>query len=526
MRDEQRFDHIVVGAGSAGCAVAGRLSEDPACSVLLLEAGGHDTRPEIHRVDLDSLFALWTAPWSAELDWGYSTEPEPQLDGRRIPVARGKVLGGCSAVNALMWVRGNRRDYDRWSDLGCKGWSYDEVLPHFRNAEAYPGGDAALRGRTGPISVRDHARPTPVAEAFVEAARQLGFAVPESGHADYNGQVQEGFGFLYQATRTAMGERCSAATGYLRPAARRPNLTVLTGAQATRVLIRRGRAEGVRYLRDGRTHTAWADGEVVVSAGAFESPKLLMLSGVGPAPQLARHGIPCVRDLPGVGENLQDHLFVPLCHQSRREHPAAELVSEAGLFTRSRHAAEDGSPDLQFAFGTAKFLPADAAPELAAGPGFTLAPVLLTPRSRGAVTLAGTDPLAPARVEARYLSAAPDRDILVEGLELARELAHQPAFDDFRGPELAPGPAASDTDALAAYVAANATTLWHPAGTCRMGTGSDAVVDEQLRVHGIEDLRVADASVMPTVVAGNTHAPSVMIGEKAAALLRHHRTPA
>ncbi|MFK0078334.1 MULTISPECIES: GMC family oxidoreductase [Streptomyces] len=516
------YDYVVVGAGSAGCAVASRLTEDPDIHVLLLEAGGWDERPEIHRTDAASLLALLTSEWSSTIDWGYATEPEAALDGRRIPVARGKVAGGCSSVNALMWVRGSRHDYDGWAAAGNPGWSHADVLPAFRRAEDYDRGGDALRGKGGPVRVRDHTDPTPIAQAFVAATRHLGFDAPGD---DYNGERQDGYGFLYQTTRTDDGARASTATAYLRPALDRPNLTVAMGAQATRLLLDGTRVTGVEYVQEGRRQRAWADEEVVVSAGAFETPKLLMLSGIGPAAHLRAHGIAVVQHLPGVGGNLQDHLFVPVCYQSREEHPEGAMLSEAGLFTHTRGGAEDRAPDLQFTFGPVKFLAPDAPAGQAAGPGFTFAPIALLPESRGRVRLRSTDPAAPAVVQAGYLTAAADLDVLVHGVLLARELAHTTAFDRLRGEELGPGPDVHDPRELRAYVAARATTLWHPAGTCRMGTEADAVTDHELRVHGVAGLRVADASVMPTIVAGNTHAPSVMIGERAAELIRdsHHR---
>ncbi|MFJ8489528.1 GMC family oxidoreductase [Streptomyces sp. NPDC094038] len=516
----QGADYVVVGAGSAGCAVAARLSADPSVTVILLEAGGPDERPEIHHADAASVLSLLTADWRGEIDWGYETEPEAGMDGRRIPVARGKVLGGCSSVNALMWVRGSRHDYDRWVTEGATGWSYDDVLPYFRRAESYSGGGSELRGAEGPVRVRQLDRPSPLASAFVAAAGELGHDA--AGDGDYNGARQDGFGFLYQTNRDDAGGRCSAADAYLRPALDRPNLTVLTGARTTRLLLDTGhdgaRVTGVEYVRGGDAPARIrADREVIVSAGAFESPKLLMLSGIGPADHLRAHGIHCVRDLPGVGAGLQDHLFTPVCYQSLQEHPSGALLSEAGLFTHTPVADQDGPPDLQFTFGPVKFLPAGAPADQWEGPGLTFAPIAVLPHSRGRVRLRDADPESNAVISAGYLTSAADLDVLVYGVELARELAATRALDAFRGDELGPGKDVTTPAELRAYVAANATTLWHPAGTCRMGSGPDAVTDPELRVHGIEGLRVADASVMPSIVAGNTHAPSVMIGERAAA---------
>ncbi len=515
-RPAQSADYVVVGAGSAGAVLAARLSEEPGRTVLLLEAGGWDDRPEIHRVDAAAAFALLGSEWSQEIDWGYRTEPGAGVADRAIPVARGKVVGGCSSVNALMWVRGNRADYDAWAAAGNPGWSYDELLPYFRRSEAYDGGASELRGALGPIGVTRHHSPTPLARAFVAAAAELG---QQAADTDYNGEVQDGYGFLYQTTQTRTGRRSSTATGYLHPSVNRTNLTVAVGARATRVLLSGDRAVGVEYVQDGELRRAEAGAEVILAAGAFESPKLLMLSGIGPADELRRHGIAPVRDLPGVGGNLQDHLFVPVCFQSAVEHPDGAMISEAGLFTRTGLQPEVDSPDLQFTFGPIKFLPPDAPAGQWEGPGFTFAPIGLLPHSRGRVSLRDGDPASRAVVRAGYLEDGRDLDVLVEGVGIARELARTRAFDDFRGDELSPGKEAQTTAEVRAYVRANATTLWHPVGTCRMGTDPDAVVDHRLRVHGVDGLRVADASVMPRIVAGNTNAPTIMIGEKAAALV-------
>ncbi|MBP0456305.1 GMC family oxidoreductase [Streptomyces montanisoli] len=537
-------DYVVVGAGSSGAVVASRLSADPSRTVVLLEAGDQDTRPELRRTDAASVIGLLTSDWSPRIDWGYATEAEPGLDGRVVPVARGKVLGGSSSVNALMWVRGHRDDYDRWSREGNTGWSFDEVLPYFRRAENYaqaPTGSVD-RGTRGPVRVRDLDDPSPVARSFVAATRELGFGAGAGASSgtegfDYNGAQQEGGGFFYQTTRTPDNERSSTASAYLAPVADRPNLRVEVRAQVTRLLFTGVRVTGVEYVQDGVRHTVGVEQEAIVSAGAFESPKLLMLSGVGPAAHLREHGLPVVRDLPGVGENLQDHPFVPLCHQALHEHPAGALLSEAGMFTHTAAgaaaagftgAAEPGrptSPDLQFTFGPIKFLPPTASAELWEGPGFTFAPILLHPASRGSVRLRGADPADTAVVRANYLQRQVDVEVLAEGLTLARELAARTAFDGIRGPELAPGKAVTGRKELRAFIRANTSTLWHPVGTCRMGDDPMAVVDAELRVHGIDGLRIADASIMPHIVSGNTNAACVMIGEKAADLIAHTPSP-
>ncbi|WP_035847897.1 GMC family oxidoreductase [Kitasatospora azatica] len=511
MASEENFDYIVVGAGSAGCVVARRLLDRLDCRVLLLEAGGSDDRASVHATDLGSMTSMWGPE---DVSWPYRTAPQPGLDGRRIDLTQGKIIGGGSSINAMMYVRGNRHDFDHWAELGNPGWSYQDVLPYFRRAERYAGKPSQYRGTDGPLSVIDYENPSAVSQAFVAGAAELGHDVEH----DYNGERQEGGGFFYQSTRTPDNQRASTAAGYLDPVLDDPRLTVLTGALVSRVLVADGRATGVEFRQDGQTRTARADAEVILTAGALASPKLLLLSGIGPEEELRRHGVPLVHELAGVGRNLQDHLLFGVGYESLQDLPFPQLLAEAGLFARSREreGITGGGPDLQFFFGPVQFIADQYKTE---GPGFTFAPILAQPRSRGFVHLSSADPAALPVVDPHYLTAEADVQVLVRGLALSREIVHTSAFDPFRGRELAPGPEAVDPAELAGYVRQNASTVWHPVGTCRMGHGLDAVVDAALRVHGIERLRVADASIMPTITTGNTNAATIMIAEKAADLI-------
>lgn len=514
MASMELFDYVIIGAGSAGCVIANRLVGSTGARVLLLEAGGPDTLAAIHQEEVASTMSLWG---QAGLDWGYVTEPQAGLGGRCIPVARGKVWGGSSSINAMLHVRGNRRDFDHWSELGNEGWSYEEVLPCFKRSEDFAGGDARYRGAGGPLPVITHDRPTPVSECLFAAASGLGFTDRGRGF-DYNGKLQEGSPFYYQATKTRRHTRASTAVCFLEPLLGQPGFTLRSHAQVTRLLLRGTRVVGVEYLQGGQVIQVAAEQEVILCAGTYESPKLLMLSGIGPAQALAAHGLEAVVDLPGVGQDLQDHMILGVCYQSRQEPPhAPTLIAETGLFTRTRARPAQEPPDLQLKLGGLKFVSARYARE---GPGFTLAPVLIQPESRGHVALRSRDPLQPARVQPHYLRSAADMRVLLEGIELSRELVHTSAFADFRGEELAPGGGARSEAALREYIRDNASTLWHPVGTCRMGRDAMAVVDPQLRVHGVLGLRIADASVMPRIVSGNTNAACLMIGERAADLLK------
>lgn len=535
-RTGARFDHIVIGAGSAGAVAAARLSEDPGRRVLVLEAGGMDRHPGFRLPLLMGAFIK-----SGIYNWGYATEPEPHLAGRRIAWPRGRVIGGTSTLNGMVYIRGVPSDYDGWAQAGNPGWSWDDVLPFFRRAEGHETRRDALHSGEGPLTVGRARGRNPLVAAFIEAGRQAGHPVND----DFNGPTQEGFGRYDFTIRD--GRRCSTARAYLRPALARPNLTLHLRAQVTRVVVEKGRAVAVDYLHRGQPRRAWADREILLSGGAINSPHLLMLSGIGPADQLAGHGIPVLADLPGVGENLMDHFDCSIVHAARQPvslyrdlrldravlavlrgmafgtGPATIFPYEGGAFLKVEDRAAD--PDIQVHFmhgredtAALHLLPGDARPE--DKHGFTVRVSPCRPESRGWVRLASADPLAAPRMAANYLATEYDRRVTLAGLRAMREVIAQPAFDAFRGAELSPGPAVQDDAALLAWLARIGGTTFHPSGTCAMGTGPRAVVDARLRVRGIDGLRVADASIMPRIVSGNTNAACIMIGEKAADMIR------
>ncbi len=502
-----QYDYIVIGAGSAGCVVANRLTENSETTVLLLEAGNPDTKPEI-QIPRECINLL-----DSEVDWGYFSEPEPYLNSRKIFCPRGKGLGGSSSINFLLYTRGNPHNFDHWQALGNPGWSYLDVLPYFKKSENQQRGASEYHSVGGELSVTDIVSPTVASQRFVEAAVAMGYPY----NPDFNAMQQEGVG-PFQLTAKD-GKRHSAAAAFLLPILKRPNLTTTTGALVTRLLFKGTRTVGVEYLHEGTLHQARVNSEVILSAGAFDSPKLLMLSGIGDAEHLQAMGISVVVDLLNVGQNLQDHVLVPVPYEATQNlHPAitSNGIAEAGLFLHSEGNL-DVAPDLELIFGPILWAPPGYAHS---GSGFTGVVCLTRPQNIGSVSLRSPDPKDAPIIQMNYLQSQADVQKLVAGVKLLRQLFHSSAFDEFRGQEVAPGADVQSDEALVAYIREVCGTAYHPVGTCKMGTDPTAVVDPELRVHGVEGLRVVDASIMPTLISGHTNGPTIMIGEKAADLIK------
>jgi choline dehydrogenase len=528
MPDTEVCDYVVVGAGSAGCVLAARLTEDAGVRVVLLEAGPADDVDEVR------IPAAFYRLFKTERDWDHSTEEQKQLYDRRLYWPRGRMLGGCSSINAMIYIRGSRLDYDRWRDeYGCTGWGYADLLPYFRRAEDQARGPSPYHGVGGPLRVEDLPRMHELTEAFLDGAAVAGLPPND----DFNGPEQDGAG-RYQVTQKR-GRRWSVVDGYLRPALGRRNLTVHTDALATRVTVHNGRATGVVYRRHGKEAVVRAEREVVLAGGAVNSPQLLLLSGIGPAGQLREHGIGVVVDLPGVGGNLHDHPVVPVMWYSRgttdlhaaetplhllrwlatHRGPLTSNAAEAGAFLRSRPGLP--APDVQL--HVLPTLAENHGLDLPSGDGITIAPALVDVRSRGRLRLRSVDPRWRPAIDAGYYRDPADLDAMLAGVKVAQEIAASAPVAKFVSRARLPGPDARSDDDLREAVRTGTETLYHPVGSCAMGSGEEAVVDPQLRVRGIEALRVVDASVMPAVPRGNTNAPTIAIAERAADLLLGRR---
>lgn len=523
------FDYIIIGAGSAGCVLANRLSADPRNRVLLLEAGGRDWNPWIHVP-----VGYFKTMHNPATDWCYLTEPEPELNGRRLQWPRGKVLGGSSSINGLLYIRGQKEDYDHWRQLGNTGWSYDDVLPYFRKSEDQERGENEYHGADGPIAVSGVRIRSRLCDSIIEAAEEIGIRRNE----DFNGAIQEGAGYFQQTCRN--GVRCSTATGYLKPARGRQNLKIVTHAMVQRILFEDNKAVGVAWESGNRALEARSNREVILSAGAIGSPQILMLSGIGPARHLQEMGVSVLKDVPGVGENLQDHLQIRSVFKTRqpitlndevnnpvrkvlmgmeyilfRTGPLTLAASQVCIFTRTDPAL--ASPDIQFHIQPLSAdKPGDGPHKFSA---FTASVCQLRPESRGRIRLKTAAPFEHPAIYANYLSAAKDRDVVVKAMKVTRKIASTKSLGELILEEHEPGETVwSDSDLLE-FARNRSQTIYHPVGTCKMGADHMAVVDERLRLRDIGGVRVVDASIMPTLVSGNTNAPTIMIGEKAADMI-------
>ena len=526
----QGFDYVIVGAGSAGCVLAARLSENPAARVCLIEAGGKDSNPLIH---MPVGFAKMT---TGPLTWGLTTTPQRHANGREIPYAQARVLGGGSSINAEVFTRGHPGDYDGWAEQGAAGWGFADIQRYFLRSEGNTVLSGDWHGIDGPLGVSNTPDPNPTTRAFVQSCQERGIPF----NPDFNGAVQEGAG-IYQTT-TRNKRRCSAAVGYLRPALGRANLTVVTGALVLRIVFEGRRAVGVDYARGGQRHTARADSEVIVTSGAIGSPKLMMLSGVGPAIQLQAHGITVVQDLAGVGQNLTDHFGIDIVgelkgHESLDKYnkphmalwaglqyalfgsgPVTSNVVEGGAFWYADRSA--AKPDLQFHFLCGAGAEAGVPSVPKGSSGVTLNSYTLRPKSRGSVSLRSADPAAMPLVDPNFLSDPDDLRISVEGVKISREIFSQPSLQKYLRAIRFPDDSVKTQADYEAYARAYGRTSYHPVSTCKMGVDAMAVVDPALRVHGLDGLRICDSSVMPSLIGSNTNAATIMIGEKAADLIR------
>lgn len=520
MVSKNKFDYIIVGAGSAGCVLANKLSANKDCKVLLIEAGSSDWHPFIHMpAGLAKLVNI------KSLNWNYNTEPEPHLNNRKMYWPRGKVLGGSSSINAMCYCRGHRKDYDLWQSLGNSGWSFDDVLPYFIKSENNHSIKNEFHGNSGPLNVSDLKYKNPLSDIFLSASQQKGHALT----TDFNGEHQRGFGY-YQVTQNN-GKRNSSAQAYLTPVKARENLTVWTKTYCQKILLKDNKATGVEVIRKGKTIQVHASQEVLLSGGALNSPHLLMLSGIGEAQHLEQHGVKANHNLKGVGQNLQDHLDVCVVQRCSKNitydrineikaglqyilfksGPGTSNVAEAGGFLKTELNNEEW-PDLQF-----HFVPAildDHGRNRIKGNGYTLHMCYLRPESRGRLELASNNPMQPIKIFANYLSESKDLEYMKKGFEIQREIFSAAAFDEYRDDEIFPGKDIQSDAQIEQFIRNKAESIYHPVGTCKMGNDDMAVVDSQLKVHGIENLRVIDASIMPNLVSGNTNAPTIMIAEK------------